>query len=63
MNLGWIKDALEVAETAFSIGKAIVSAVKSGDREKVDAILSGELKTSLAKAAAYAEAAEKFGGE
>ena len=54
------EDALGVAEHAFELGRALVSAVRRRQWDKVDRILSGELKTTLAKAAADARAADHF---
>ena len=55
-----IEEALGVAEKAFNLGRIIVAAVRRRQWKKVDRILGGELKTSLAKAEANAKAAERF---
>lgn len=58
-----IDQALGIAEKAFNLGRIIVSAVRKRQWKKVDRILSGELKTSLARAEAYAKAADRFDDE
>jgi hypothetical protein len=58
-----IIDAAEVAESAVDVVKGILGSIRRRDWKTVDKILSGPLKVELARAAAYAKAAEKFGGE
>lgn len=58
-----IADALKVASEAFEVGTAIVNAVRRRQWRKVDRILSGDLRTSVARAAGYARAAEHYGDD
>lgn len=55
-----IKKALGVLGDLYAIGKAIADALAHDDIETVDKILAPEAHTSIARAAAYARAAEKF---
>ena len=51
---------LEFAKDAFVLGKALMNAVIRGDERRVEQILPEELRTSIARKAAEAEALEKF---
>ena len=53
--------AWDIVEGLISVAQVVVKAIRNGDEEKVDEILSEELKTTLAKARAEAEAYAKFG--
>ena len=53
--------AWDIVQGLLSVAQVVVKAIANGDEEKVGDILSEDLKTSLAKARAEAEAYEKFG--
>ena len=55
-----LKDALNVLRDVVTIAGAVSDAVAQGKPERVDQILTGKLRTSLAKAAADLRAEEKF---
>lgn len=54
-------DGWAIVEGILKVASALVSALRRGDQETVDKILPTELKITLQKAIAEAEAQEKFG--
>ena len=52
-----------ILEGLLRVTSVLVRAIRSGDDKTVDQILPETLRTSLAQAAARAEASEKFGRE
>jgi hypothetical protein len=53
----------EILEGLLRVTSVLVRAIRSGDDKTVDQILPETLRTSLAQAAARAEASDKFGRE
>jgi hypothetical protein len=53
----------EILEGLLRITTVLIRAIRSGDDKTVEDILPETLRTSLAQAAARAEASEKFGRE
>lgn len=56
-----MSDGWGIVEGILKVAAALVRALKRGDHETVDKILPAELKISLQRAIAEAEAQEKFG--
>jgi|TARA_R110002020_G_scaffold349260_2_gene562891 hypothetical protein len=54
-------DGWGIVEGILKVASALVSALRRGDQETVDKVLSDDLKITLQRAIAEAEAAEKFG--
>ncbi len=54
-------DGWAIVEGILKVASALVGALRRGDQETVDKILPSELKITLQKAIAEAEAQEKFG--
>ena len=53
----------EVLEGLLRVSTVLIRAIRSGDSKTVEDILPETLRTSLAQAAARAEASDKFGRE
>lgn len=54
-------DGWAIVQGILKVLTALVGALRSGDQETVDKLLSDDLKISLQRAASEAEALEKFG--
>lgn len=54
-------DGWAIVEGIIKVLGVLVGALRRGDQETVDKVLSGELKITLQRAIAEAEALEKFG--
>ncbi len=54
--------AIDIVSGLLEVASVVVKAIAAGDKKKVDEILGEELKTTVARAKARAEAWEKFGG-
>ncbi len=54
-------DGWGIVEGILKVASVLVSALRRGDQETVDKVLPDELKITLQRAIAEAEAQEKFG--